>query len=137
MKNKMKGFTIIELVLAIVIISVGLFGMMALFNNVTRGVMEGDMNIIATFLGREKLEQLVADKVYRGYAYIINSNYTTNENLTVGSYNFNRQFSIYEVSKTDLITALAGSGFKRIDMTIKWGEDANQRITMPTVLASY
>ncbi len=128
------GFTLIEVTLTIVIISVGLFGMMILFDNVTRGAMEGDMNITAAYLARDKLEQLMMDKVYKGYDYISTSSYPANDNVMVGSYNYIRQLSIYEVNKNDLTSVLAGSGFKRIDVTLKWGTANNQKWTESTLV---
>ncbi|MBI2092690.1 MAG: prepilin-type N-terminal cleavage/methylation domain-containing protein [Deltaproteobacteria bacterium] len=135
--NKNKGFTLIEAVLTIVIISSGLFGMMLLFDNITRGAIEGDMNITASYVAREKLEQMVFDKVYKGYDYVQNGNYNINEPVLVGNHNYTRQTNIYEVSKADLTTAEAGSGFKRIDMTVLWGSSATQKITESTLLTNY
>ena len=135
--NRQKGFTLIELALTIVIIAVGLFGMMILFDNVTRGAMEGDLNIISMYLGREKMEKVVFDKVYSGYDYVNMANYASSEAVQIGNNNFIRDLSIYEVSKQDLATPLVDSGFKRIDVTVKWGTTPLQRITVSTVLADY
>jgi len=135
--KRQKGFTLIEVVLTIVIISVGLFGMMTLFDNVTRGAFEGDVNLMSTYLARERLERLVFDKVYSGYSSVKNSNYNTNENAPLGGGNFVRQFNIYEVSKNDLTTPQDGSGYKRIDVTVSWGNDPAQTITESTLLTDY
>jgi len=135
--KKQKGFTLIELALTIVIISVGLFGMMVLFDNVTRGAMEGDLNIISMYLGRERMEKIVFDKAYSGYDYVGMSNYPPSEAVSVGNNNFIRDLSIYEVSKQDLMTPLTGSGFKRIDVTIRWGTEPLQRVSLSTVLTDY
>ncbi len=131
------GFTLIEIVLTIVIISVGLFGMMGLFSNVTRGALEGDINIMAVYLARDRLERLVADKVYLTYDNVVNSRYVTSEPVLLGINNFVREFNIYEVSKTDILTPQLNSGFKRIDMTVRWGPDATQTITESTLLTKY
>ena len=111
--------------------------MMVLFDNVTRGAMEGDKNVMATYLARERLERIVFDKVYRGYSYVVQANYPASENVSLGSNNFVRTLNIYEVTKSDLTTAQSGSGFKRIDITVNWGAAATQAITESTLLTSY
>jgi len=136
-KNRQRGFTLIELALTIVIIAVGLFGMMVLFDNVTRGAMEGDLNIISVYLGREKMERIVFDKVNGGYNYVSMVNYPASENVSVGNNNFIRDLSIYEVSKQDLMTPISSSGFKRVDVTVRWGTGPLQRVTLSTVLTNY
>lgn len=136
-KNRQRGFTLIELALTIVIIAVGLFGMMVLFDNVTRGAMEGDLNIISVYLGREKMERIVFDKVNGGYNYVSMVNYPASENVSVGNNNFIRDLSIYEVSKQDLMTPISSSGFKRVDVMVRWGTGPLQRVTLSTVLTNY
>lgn len=135
-KNRL-GFTLIEVVLTIVIISTGLFGMMILFDNVTKGAMEGDLNLSAVYLAREKLEQIVYDKVYKNYDNVIMSRYSSSENVSLNGNNYIRDLNIYEVDKSDLATPVtppATSGFKRVDVTIRWGTAANQRLTETTLI---
>lgn len=123
--------------MTVVIISIGLFGMMVLYHNTTREVMKGDLDLMATYLVRERLEQLISDKVSRGYAYVKNENYTTSSPVSAGTSLFTRSFNIYEVRKDDLITPLDGSGFKRIDMTVSWGATAADRVVISTLVTSY
>ena len=135
--KKILGFTLIEVLLTVMVVGVGLFGLMTLYHNAARNVMEGDVNMAATYLAREWLEQLVADKVSQGYGYVINANYVTSASVTVGNHIFTRSFNIYEVNASDLITPEAGTGYKRIDMTLTWGTGATQSITTPTLITAY
>lgn len=135
--RKKQGFTLIESMLTIVIISIGLFGLMALYHNSARSIIDGDINLMSTYLAQERIEQLVSDKVAYGYAYVINTNYTTTESIVLGNNLFTRSFNIYEVDKSDLITPLDDSGFKRIDMTVTWGTAADQNIVISTILTNY
>lgn len=138
--EKRRGFTLIELLLTVVIISSGLFGIMVLYHNATRDVMEGDINLMATYLARERLEQLVSDKVSLGYDHVINDNYDTSATVSVGNNFFTRSFNIYEVERDNLIVPAPPeepSGFKRIDMTVSWGLAAGQSITIPTLITDY
>jgi hypothetical protein len=99
--------------------------------------MEGDINLMATFLARERLEQLIKDKVNNGYDSVVNASYTTTSTASVGNHFFTRSFNIYEVNRSDLTTPLNGSGYKRIDMTVSWGTSAQQSVTLSTLLADY
>lgn len=136
-QRKRWGFTLIEVLLTMVIISVGLFGLMVLYHNSARDVMEGDINLMAVYLARERMEKLVDDKVFHGYAYVVNDNYDTSADVTVGNHLFTRSFNIYEVTRDDLVTPEAATGYKRIDMTVSWGGGGGQNITISTLLADY
>lgn len=136
LKNS-KGFTLVEAVLTIIVIAIGLFGMMFLFDNVTRGAMEGDQAITSTYLVRERLERMIFDKVYRGYNYIVAANYPASETVLVGNQAYTRQVSILEVSKGNFSVGQFGSGYKRIDVTASWGTGANQRISEATLVTNY
>jgi prepilin-type N-terminal cleavage/methylation domain-containing protein len=136
-KQNAKGFTLVEVVLSIIIISVGLFGIMYLFDNVTRGALEADLNTTAVYLARERMERIIAGKVYNGYNYVTTVNYPATEAVSVGGYNYSRNLTITEVSKVNFTTVSPGSGFKRIDVSVTWGVGGNQTITESTVIADY
>lgn len=131
-----KGFTLIELLLTIIVISTGLVGIMALFENATRGAMQADLNVIAANLAHEKLEQVVLKKWRDGYASL-NSTIYPDEGFAGDLSVYSRNTAVAEVSSSDFSTPQAGSGYKRIDVTVKWGDDASQRVSIPTVLSSY
>ncbi|MDD2731082.1 MAG: hypothetical protein PHW33_03095 [Candidatus Portnoybacteria bacterium] len=130
------GVTLIELVLTIVVISFGLIGVMILFENATRGVMQADLNVMATNLAHEKLEQIILDKWRDGYASVIDSGYP-DENFQDEFSIFTRSTDIVEVSGSDLATQEADSGYKRVDVTVSWGGGSLQHISLSTLLASY
>lgn len=131
-----RGFTLIELILTVVVISVGLTGIMVIFENVTRGVTEADNVVVAGNLVREKLEQIVMAKWYSGYAAIVQASYPS-ETFTGDLSKFTRSTTVQEVSKTDFSTAEVDSGYKRVAVTVTWGARPHQTITIPTILASY
>ncbi|MBT3182323.1 MAG: type II secretion system protein [Deltaproteobacteria bacterium] len=130
---RQKGFTIIELLLAVVIISTGLVGIMSLFDNATRGAMQLDLNVIAANLAHEKLEEIVLDKVTNGYATLSDASYSF-ENPVTDFNAYTRNVTITEVDPQDLSTTQAGSGYKRVDVTVSWG---NGFVMIPTVLSNY
>jgi prepilin-type N-terminal cleavage/methylation domain-containing protein len=131
-----RAFTIIELMLTMVIISVGMLGIMTLFENASRGALQADLNGVALGLVREKLEWVVVDKVRDGYAWVDNSKYST-ESFS-GDYSvYSRTTNIYEVSSSDLATSEVGSGYKRVDVTVSWGTGPSNRLMLSTLLSSY
>ena len=131
-----RGITLVELVLTIVVISVGLVGIMVVFENVTRGAMQADINVIASNLAREKIEQIIVDKWRDGYEAVVQSIYP-DENFQDEFSIFTRSTSILEVAGTDLATPQQGSGYKRVEVTVSWGGEPIKHITIPTVLAKY
>lgn len=130
------GFTLIELLLTIVVISASLLGIMALFENSTRGALQADVGAIAAGLAHEKLERIVSDKVYLGYGGITQALYP-NETFTGDFSIYTRSTQIREVSSGDFTTSQTGSGYKRVDVTVYWGVQASQQVTVPTVISSY
>lgn len=121
LKNR-RGFTLIESVLVLSLISFGLLGILTLFQkNISRS---GDREFLleATTLAQDKMETLIAAKKYNLYASITSANYpATPEDLTsVGFAGFSRTTTIQEVSNTDFTTAQVDSGYKKITVTVSW-----------------
>lgn len=137
MIKNVRGFTLIELILTTMIISIGLFGVLVIFGSSISGVISGDANIVATYLAQEKMEQLISDKVNYGYAYMNNSNYTTTEDISYGGYTFTRSFNMYQVQPGNLTTAQSNSGYTRINLTISWGGGSTEHLDISTLVASY
>jgi len=136
MHERIRGFTLIELLLSVIVISVGLVGIMTLFDNATRGAMQLDLNTTASALAHEKLEQVIFDKWRNGYSSIDSSDYPT-EGFSGDLGIYTRSTSITEVSNSDFTTLEAGSGYKRVEVTVSWGSEASERIVIPTVVSSY
>ena len=136
MKIFSKGYTVIELLLTVVIISVGMVGIMSLFENATKGALQADLNIIAANLCRERLEIIVSDKAAYGYASILSESYP-DENFSSDFSVYTRNIVVTEVGSSDLLTESIGSGYKRIDVTVRWGSENSQKVSIPTVLSEY
>ena len=117
---RQRGFTFIETVMAIVVIGVGLFGLMHLFTGTVSNAFVTDQAIQATELARERLERVVFDKKMNGYNYVTTANYPAVENFTGAFSPFTRTMTILEVRSDNLTTASAGSGYKRVSVTVSW-----------------
>lgn len=134
--RRSRGFTLLELVLAMVIMGVGMLGIMSLFQNASRGALQADLNGEAIGLAREKLEEIIMDKVRDGYDALDESSYPQ-ETFTGDFSPFLRITSIEEVAGSDFSTPQPGSGYKRIEVTVSWGTGPSTSISVPTVVARY
>jgi Tfp pilus assembly protein PilV len=135
-----RGVTLIEAVLAIAIIGAGLIGVMMVFSGGTKSALVSDQSIIASNLAREKMEQIVADRVNKGYATTIATNYS--DGALGGNYSaYTRNVTITEVdpnqttANDDFLVALPGSGYARVTVVVGWG--ASESVKLETLLANY
>lgn len=132
-----RGFALIENILASTILATGLLAGLVTMQNASINTLNGDMNTIATQLASEKLEMILADKQYQGYEYLDGESTYTNETLS-GAYNgYTRSVSITEVDATDLVTPSPGSGIKKVDVHVDWGQKDYQNVTVSTLVADY
>lgn len=131
------GFTMIESVLALLVFSIGVVGALAISQNMVISAAAGDYRVMAGQLASEKIEQIIADKTFKGYGTIVNGNYPS-EPMTGEFVMFTRTTQILEVSTSDYTTASAGSGMKRVTVTVSWTEYAGAKnISVVTLLSSH
>ena len=138
-KNQM-GIALLESILATTLLSIGLTGGLFLMQNATRTSVSTDYNVIASQFANEKLETIIADKALTAtkYAGVINANYP-NESITYGGISgaFVRKVVITEVNTSDLTTTQAGSGMKKVDVTVEWNNNSAQKILVSTLVTDY
>ena len=131
-----KGFSLVEAVLSTVVLGVGLLAGLMVFENASANTLYSDFTTVATQTANEKLEEIMADKESSGYASITESNYP-DEDLTT-PYALTRDISIYEVSSSNLNTPSAGSGLKRVEVSVCWDDcSSSHSVTVSTLLADY
>lgn len=128
-----RGFGLLEVVLSTMILSVGLLGGFMVIQNATARSVQGDMNTLATGLANDKMEDVLADKEFKGYGYLEAENYPA-EDLDHG---FTRIVDVVEVDPQDLQTPVSGSGLKRIEVTVDWGDEAAETVKISTLLTDY
>lgn len=119
-----KGLSLIEAVLAVMIVAVGFLGMLPLMTSATANTLSSNYIMTCTFLGDEQVETIIADKRFRGYDYVVNANYPAQQ-MTGDFSEYRRTVSITEVNRTDLSTPQAGSGYKLINVTVTWNGQQN------------
>lgn len=114
-----KGFTLIEAVLTLSVLAGGVFGVLVLYQQNIARSNEMEQTLVATELAQEKLEQIILDKKYQLYAYVIPANYLASEDLTAQGFpGYTRTISILEVNPSDMISAQTNSGYKKITVSV-------------------
>lgn len=92
-----RGFTLIEIILVIVFLSISLLATMNMMSSSVAGSMNIELINTATNLANEKMEQIFADKKSKGYGYVKQSNYQSESNPD-GFTGFNRYVEITDQS---------------------------------------
>ena len=134
LKNQ-KGFTVVENILASIILSVGLLSGLMAMSNATSHTLRGDMNTVATQLANEKIEQILADKSFVNYEYLSTGNYQ--DEILSDAYYMQRSVVITEVNTDDLSTPEEGSGMKKVAVTVSWGNGAAEEVVVSTLISDY
>lgn len=133
LKNS-KGFTVLENILTVVVLSIGLMGSMVVMQNAALNTVNGDMNTIATQSANEKLEMIMADKTFQGYDFVTSDNY---DSEVLQTYGMSRSVSVTEVSVDDLTTPEENSGLKKVEVSVSWGEESYQVVNVSTLVSDY
>ena len=117
------GFTLIEVLVAMVILSVGLLGTAALITGIINGNKVSNRISTATTCAQEKMEEI------RGVGY---SGMPASDTTTTESYNSITNYSLYKrVTFTDVVNPAAG--MKTVTVTVYWDSD-NSSIELKTIL---
>ena len=119
-----RGFTLVEILVAIVILSIGLLAMAGLTTGVIRGNALSNRMTTAIMLAQEKMEDIRR----LGYAGTPTANKTTMEDYgTIAN---------HAPYKRSIFTNVGSPapGMKRITVTVYWGSDAHTA-SLTTILA--
>lgn len=136
--KKIAGFTLVEAVITLVLISGGILGVLHLFEQNVRSANNMEHTARASYLAQERLEQIVQDKEYLGFDTIVAVNYPTNENLTAQGFGgYTRTVNILEVNANDLTSPAPppGSGYKRITVSVQVA--GGDTVTLTTLLTRW
>ncbi len=132
-----RAFTLIESIMAVVVISIMVPPTLVLIRDAQIRRASPILASRARWLASEKLEDVIADRhsTTRGWTYLVNGSYPT-ENPVNGFANFSRSVAVAETGP-NLITA--GTGYKKITVTISWVDPRNGAASfdLATVLADF
>lgn len=136
----MKGFSLIETVIVIVVLSIGTIGVLSVFTEGMRGAADPLVTLQAVGLAQEKLDQIVGDRLNtaRGFAWITPANYPA-ENPISGFPAFNRSVTIFCVTTADLNTSIGAppcaSGYTHVTVTVTHSVIGS--VTAETLVTNY
>jgi type IV pilus assembly protein PilV len=119
-----KGFTLIEVLVAMVILSIGLLGTAALITGIINGNKVSNRISTATTCAQDKMEEI------RRLGYL---GMPTSDTTTTEPYNSITNYSLYKrITFTDVDNPAAG--MKTVTVTVCWDSD-NSSIELKTILA--
>jgi len=131
-----RGFTLIEAILAVIVLSIAMPAMLWSIRDSTRRRADPILLSRARWLAAEKLEDCIADahSATRGYAYVINANYAAEAPVS-GFTGMNRSVSVVETAPQ----FVAGTGWKTVTVTVAYtdGQGASRSLALTTVVTSY
>ncbi len=137
-----KGFSLIEAIVTLVVLSVAAVGVYAVFANATRGSADPLVLNQAVQLAQERMDEIVGDRRNpgRGFVWIVPGNYGAEAPVT-GFANFSRSVNIFCVNNGTLNTnngqpPPCASGYTHVDVTVTWNAGADS-LTTTTLFADY
>ncbi|MEA3429059.1 MAG: prepilin-type N-terminal cleavage/methylation domain-containing protein [Thermodesulfobacteriota bacterium] len=123
LRNNNSGFTLMEVLAAMLILSIGLLGMAALITGIINSNKLSNRISTATVLAQDKME----DVKRLGYSGMPASDTTTTE-----AYNSITNYSLYKrVTFTEVANPAAG--MKKITVTVYWDAD-DHSVVLQTIL---
>lgn len=140
----MKAFSLLESVLAMLIIGAGFIAVTKSFGGTGQSTVLAEQTVVAINLASEALERIAAQRDNAGYAATLVS-------INSGVYTQNpvSGFSAYSISTTatevsgsssalpdSFTTAQSGSGYARITVTVTWNSTRNS-VKLETLIAEY
>jgi prepilin-type N-terminal cleavage/methylation domain-containing protein len=141
----MRGFTLIEAVMAVAIVGIGLVGVIYAFHGMGTSSLLADQTVMASNIARGALESVQASRDSNGY-------FLTLGEIQAGSYNlipvtsnpsFNLTVTAVEVdpdkdagATDDFLDSSLGSGYGRVTATVNWNNGGNS-LSLVTMIAHY
>lgn len=143
--KRRRGFTLIEAVLSLGIMTFGLLGVIYAFHGMGVSSVLADQTVVASNIARGAIEKVIAKRDASGYSAALSA-------LTSGSFDQNpvMNYSPYSLSvggyevdpdkdpgmTDDFLDASLGSGFARVTATVTWNGGKNS-LTLVTIIANY
>jgi prepilin-type N-terminal cleavage/methylation domain-containing protein len=130
------GFSFIELIMAIVILSIALVSFLGVFSNSLANNTTQQFSIRAAGVAREKMESLLSDRYTHGFDAITEANYPV-ENLTSPYEGYNIRTTVNFVDETDLNTIVASSHYKKTMITISHNDGLFPPLFFFSIISNY
>ncbi len=138
-KAPRRAFTLIETVMAIIILAVGVPPMLWAVSQAQTDRANPVLFSRARWLAVEKLEDIVADRHSgtRGYSYLDTANYADENPGDIAGYLAYGRTVAFAEKEANLVTA--GSGYMIVTVTVTWTDTSGdtQSLSISTVLTEY
>ena len=121
-----RAMTLIEVAMAVLILSVSMAPLVNSFAENARHTIAATQDSVASFLVTERMEEIIAAR-YRsptGYSAVDQASFP-GESPVTNFPAFTRTVTVQEVA-SDLSTAQSGSGIKRVTVNVSWNSGAKQ-----------
>jgi len=134
-----RGFTLIEILLTVAVVGVGLIGVLYAYTAATRNAVSAERAVVASFLAREKMEEIIADRSLLGYGAVLSKEYSDGR-LPSPFSAFTRSVRIIEVDpdadigSDSFLDPLPGSGYARVTVEVGYGDGS---VKLETLIADY
>ena len=123
-RDNNSGFTLMEVLVAMLILTVGLLGMAALIAGIINSNKLSNRISTATVLAQDKMEEIKRI----GYSGMPTSDTTTTEDYnSITNYSLYKRVTFTEVANPD-------AGMKTVTVTVYWDSDAHS-VELKTILA--
>lgn len=130
------GFTLIEALLAVLMLSFIGVGVLQLFTQLSVANSKSILSTVALSLCQEKMEIISNDRLRLDYSGITSVRYPA-ETITQSGVSYVRSVAITEVAATDFSTASVGSGIKKIEVFVRLSSESNSAAKLTGMVASY
>ncbi len=122
LRNNNSGFTLMEVLVAMLILSVGLLGTAALITGIINSNKLSNRISAATVLAQDKMEEI------RGVGYD-----DAEDEDGAEDYNIIPNYPLYK-RITDVVAGDPAAGMKKITVTVYWDSD-NHSVVLQTIIA--
>jgi Tfp pilus assembly protein PilV len=130
-RNNQRGISMIESILAMVVLSLGFWGSYALITQAMESGIRQDARLIATQLASREMEKQLLKKHQQGFDELVLG--TTPEAALEAPYQIYKQslkISNYPEGST-------ANDFKKLDVTVRWGDEGGNKVTLTTLVSQY
>jgi len=135
-RTRRKGLTIIEVVMALVILAVALPTLVTAFADASRQSIQPVQGSVASFLAIERMEEIIARR-YRGtdgYTGVTTANFPA-ESPVSGFTGFDRSVSV-TLTDASLNTVMGDEGYKLVRVTVSFNA-GNDEVVLERVFADF
>lgn len=133
---KKKAFTLVELVLALAVMSVGLISLLLVLRNAYMSNAASQFITMANELAEARLDEIVADCKRYGFGYVDKDKYP-DEDPVRGFPNCKREVEIYYVELGNLGAATGSSAYKKVVVAVKNRVEPERDVRLATILSDY